>query len=206
MAGRIGQEVFLGFGNGTFDGAWASHPQLARWYLLVGRDQRACGDYGTFADRGSVQNDRPDADHRAVADHASVEDRRVPDHDFPSDRHRADILRCMDDRTVLHIGAVADEDRHVITSYDGREPDAGARSDMDVADHRRGRRYKRARGDSRDHSVKRVNRSNLLNGSIRPLDRLCQGSDVAAHSSHSRLPSTAISWPVTCDASADASQ
>ena len=90
------------------------------------------------ADGRAVEERRAVADQRLLADLGAVHDAAVADGGVAAD-HQGLAGRGVQDRVVLHVGALADHDRADVGAQHGAVPDAGALLDGHVADQGRGR-------------------------------------------------------------------
>src|SRR6476661_8052018 len=107
--------------------------QAAGWEALAFGDERPGPDDALPLDHRAVENLRAHPDQAIVGYGAAVEDRLVSDGDAGADRQRKSGI-AVADRAVLEVAVLADQDRRVVGTDDGAEPDAGASAKLDVAD------------------------------------------------------------------------
>ena len=96
----------------------------------------------------------------AILDDAALEQGAVADDHVAADDRRQPGS-AVDDRVVLHRGALADLDAIEIAAQHGAEPDARTRPDDDVADERRGRGEEDVVRDLRGLSFEGENRRHV---------------------------------------------
>ena len=82
----------------------------------------------------AVQDDRAHADENLVFHGAGVDDGFVSDGDQPADDGRQ-IIRRVDNRTILHIGPGTQDDMRNITAQDRLVPHAGFGPDLHIGHH-----------------------------------------------------------------------
>jgi len=105
----------------------------------VGRDQHAFATHGAGADDRARANMNMIEQHRAHRNQAIVVDRRavndgaMTDGDAPADRGR-DAVVGVDDRAVLDVAVITDDDLVGVAADNGGGPDGHARSEGDIAE------------------------------------------------------------------------
>jgi hypothetical protein len=110
----------------------------------------------TLTDRGAVEDDRTVADQGLLSDDAVVHQALVADRDVAADL--ADTVADVDDRVVLDVRALADDDPAEIGADHHAVPDRGALLDGHVADQGGGRRDPGFRMDGGADALKRKQR------------------------------------------------
>src|SRR5260370_34288767 len=121
-------------GQGTLDLARVAYYQAVGRNFSALKEQRAGGDDAAGADFYAVEDDGAHANEAAGLDRAAVQGDAVADGDVVAEEQRIVVAHDVEDAAVLNIGAGADADVvHVAADY-GAGPDAGVRTDDDVAD------------------------------------------------------------------------
>ena len=104
------------------------------------RDQSVGTDDAAFSDDRAVQNCRTHADEAFVLDGAGVQNRAMTDGNIFSHDHWQ-IVREMNDRSILDVRPFADFDIIDVAAQNGGGPDAAAGGESHVADHDGVRRH-----------------------------------------------------------------
>jgi hypothetical protein len=115
------------------DPAGDSQHQRARRDFHPFRNQRARTDQGFLPDPAAVQKDGAHPDQTIISDAGPMNDRAMSDRDaFP--KHHRNLVRGMQDTTVLNVTRLPDKNRFDISAENRQRPDGGVLADDDAAD------------------------------------------------------------------------
>src|SRR5262245_13288762 len=137
VVGRIVENILELFGaDAAFDLPRHTHNQCVVGYLASLGYDRTGADQATLADPGTIEHDRPDADHRARPNCATMQHSPMTDGAIFIDGQSKSGIGVQNTQ-ILDVGAGTDADWFVVAAQHRAEPDAGPRGETYFADDRR---------------------------------------------------------------------